>query len=103
MFSYLEFPRALIQGSGDENMSIGNFHNGSQIKYSFVLMKKKKSLSSVARTSKFQKNICFKMRAVGLIKQIQKNVNVVAIYESGVCIPFVFRGERNGEANILSP
>ena len=41
------------------------FHNGSQIKYSFVLMLI--SLSSLATTSKFQKNICFKMRAVGLI------------------------------------
>ena len=41
------------------------FHNGSQVKYSFVLMLI--SLSSLATTSKFQKNICVKMRAVGLI------------------------------------
>ena len=41
------------------------FHNGGQIKYSFVLMLI--SLTSLATTSKFQKNICFKTRAVGLI------------------------------------
>ena len=55
-----------------------------QIKYSFVLMLK--SLSSLATTSKLQKNICFKMTAVGLIgKKTKKNVKVVAIYESGLC------------------
>ena len=41
------------------------FHNGGQIKYSSVLMQI--SLSGLATTSKFQKNICFKMRPVGLI------------------------------------
>ena len=41
------------------------FHNGGQIKYSFVLMLI--SPTSLATTSKFQKNICFKTRAVGLI------------------------------------
>ena len=41
------------------------YHNGGQIIYSFVLMLI--SLSSLAWTSKFQKNICFEMRAVGLI------------------------------------
>ena len=41
------------------------FHNGGQIKYSFVLMLI--SLSSLATASKFQTNICFKMRAVGQI------------------------------------
>ena len=41
------------------------FHNGGQITYSFVLMLI--SLTSLATTSKFQKNICFKTRAVGLI------------------------------------
>ena len=41
------------------------FHNGGQIKYFSVLMPI--SLSSVARKSKFQKTICFKIRAVGLI------------------------------------
>ena len=41
------------------------FHNGGQIKYSFVLMLI--SLTSLATMSKFQKNICFKTRAVGLI------------------------------------
>ena len=37
-------------------------------------------------TSKFQKNICFKVRAVGLIniKYKNSNVKVVAIYESGL-------------------
>ena len=41
------------------------FHNGGQIKYSFVLMLI--SPTSLATKSKFQKNICFKTRAVGLI------------------------------------
>ena len=45
--------------------AINPFHNGSQIKYSSVLILI--SLSIVATTSKFQKNICFKMRAIGLI------------------------------------
>ena len=40
-------------------------HYGGQIKYSFVLMLT--SLTSLAMTSKFQKNICFKARAVGAI------------------------------------
>ena len=41
--------------------AIDLFHNGSQIKYSSVLILI--SLSILATTSKFQKNICFKMRA----------------------------------------
>ena len=41
------------------------FHNGGQIKYSFVLVLI--SPTSLVTTSKFQKNICFKTRAVGLI------------------------------------
>ena len=41
------------------------FHNGGQIKYSFVLMLI--SPTSLATKSKFQKNIYFKTRAVGLI------------------------------------
>ena len=53
------------------------FHNGSQIKNSFVLMPI--SLSSLATTSKFQKNICFKTRAVGLISI---NTKEVALYEN---------------------
>ena len=63
--------------------AIDLFHNGSQIKYSSVLILI--SLSILATTSKFQKNICFKMRAVGLI-----NINAteckgkVAICESGL-------------------
>ena len=45
--------------------AIDLFHNGGRIKYSFVLMLI--SLTSLATTSKFQKDICFKTRAVGLI------------------------------------
>ena len=41
------------------------FHNGGQIKFSVVLMLV--TLSSLATTSKFQENICFKMRVVSLI------------------------------------
>ena len=41
------------------------FDNGGQIKYSFILMLI--SPTSLAAMSKFQKNICFKTRAVGLI------------------------------------
>ena len=40
------------------------FHNGGQIKYSFVLMLI--SPTNLVTTSKFQKNICFKTMAVGL-------------------------------------
>ena len=45
------------------------------MKMFFVLMLI--NLSSLATTSKIQNNICFKMNAL-----IQKNVKVVAIYES---------------------
>ena len=45
--------------------SIDLFHNGGQIKYSFVLVLI--SPTNLATKSKFQKNICFKTRAVGLI------------------------------------
>ena len=62
--------------------AIDLFHNGVQIKYSFVLPVMLISLSSLATTSKFQNNFCFKMRAVGPINI--KNVKVVAIYESGL-------------------
>ena len=41
------------------------FHNGSQIKYSSVLMLI--SLSCLATACNFQKNICFKMRGIALI------------------------------------
>ena len=44
---------------------IYHFHSGDQIKYSFVLMLI--ILSSLATSSKFQNNICFKTRVVGLI------------------------------------
>ena len=49
------------------------FHNGGQIKYSFILMLI--TLSSLATTSKFQENICFKMRAVGLT-----NINTYMLF-----------------------
>ena len=52
------------------------------MKYSFVLMLI--SPTSLATKSKFQKKICFKTRAVGLINIKTKNVKVVAIYESGL-------------------
>ena len=45
--------------------SIDFFHDGGQIKCSSVVMPI--SLSSLATKSKFQKNICFKTRTVGLI------------------------------------
>ena len=48
-----------------EISNIDLFHNGGQIKYSLVLMLI--SLTSLAMTSKFQKNICFKTKAVGVI------------------------------------
>ena len=44
--------------------TIDLFHNGGQIKYSVLMLR---SFSSLATASKFQKNICFKMRAVSLI------------------------------------
>ena len=47
------------------SLGIDLFHNGGQIKYSFVLMLI--SPTSLATKSTFQKNICFKTRAVGLI------------------------------------
>ena len=46
-----------------------HFHNGTQIKQSFVSVLI--SLSGLTMMSKFQKNICFKMRAIGLI-----NINI---------------------------
>ena len=49
----------------EKGFRIDLFHNGDQIKYSFVLMLI--SLTGLATMSKFQKNICFKTRAVGLI------------------------------------
>ena len=51
--------------SGGKQETTDLFHNCGQIKHSFVLMLI--SLTSLAMTSKFQKNICFKMRAEGLI------------------------------------
>ena len=46
-------------------MTIGLFHNGDQIKCSFVLMLI--SLSNFAAMGKIQKNISAKMRPIGLI------------------------------------
>ena len=57
----------------NKTFSVDLFRNGGQIKYSLVLMLI--SLSSLATTSKFQKNICFKMRAVGLININTKEWN----------------------------
>ena len=51
------------------------FHSGAQIKYSSVLMLISFSSFLFATTSKFQKNICFKMSAVGLIKINTKECN----------------------------
>ena len=45
-------------------------HNGWQIKHASVLMLI--TLSSLDKTGKFQENICFKMRAVGLINRKTK-------------------------------
>ena len=56
------------------------FHNGGQRKYSFVLMLI--SLSSLATTSKFQKNICFRMRVEGLININTKVYIYIYIYFS---------------------
>ena len=50
------------------------FHNGGQINYSFVLMLI--SPTNLATTSKFQKNIFFKTRAVGLININTKECKV---------------------------
>ena len=50
------------------------FHNGDQINYSFVLMLI--SPTNLATTSKFQKNICFKTRAVGLFNINTKECKV---------------------------
>ena len=58
------------------------FHRGSQLKYSSVLMLI--SLSILTLMNKFQRNIYFKVSAVGLSNISQKNVKVVAIYESGL-------------------
>ena len=54
--------------------TIDLFRNGGQINYSFVLMLI--SPTNLAMTSKFQKNICFKTRAVGLININTKECKV---------------------------
>ena len=48
-----------------QGATIDLFHNGGQIKYSFVLMLI--SLSNLAAMCKIQKNVCAKMRPVSLI------------------------------------
>ena len=55
----------MYSSSQSSSISIDLFHNGGQINYSFVLMLI--SPTNLATTSKFQKNICSKTRAVGLI------------------------------------
>ena len=50
------------------------FHYSDQVNYSFVLMLI--SPTNLATTSKFQKNICFKTRAVGLININTKECKV---------------------------
>ena len=66
---YIEIQEADVDNSSSdsehEEIAIDLFHNGGQIKCSFVLMLI--SLSSLVTTSKFQKNIYFKLRAIGLI------------------------------------
>ena len=61
---------SVIQLTKEHGLIIYLFHNGGQIKYSFDLMLM--SFSSFATTSKFQKNICSEMRAVGLIYMDKK-------------------------------
>ena len=56
--------------SGAVFKSIDLFHNGDQLKYSFVLMLI--SLSNLAAMGKIQKNISTKVRPVGLINAITK-------------------------------
>ena len=56
---------ASIRGKYIYSCVIDLFHIGGQIKYSFGLMLI--SLTNLVTTSKFQKNICFKTRVVGLI------------------------------------
>ena len=73
-----DIPRAGCQGDYPHApllVSIGLFHNGGQIKYSFVLMLI--NPTSLTTTGKFQKNICFKTRAVGLINIKTKECEVV--------------------------
>ena len=63
-------------------MAIDLFHNGGQIKYSSVVMLI--CLSSLATTSKFHKNVCFKMRAVGLIYISTKESKSGRRYKNGL-------------------
>ena len=63
-----------VMSRGGSCPGIDLFHNGGQINYSFVLMLI--SPTNLATTSKFQKNICFKTRAVGLININTKECKV---------------------------
>ena len=63
----------MAAGHVSENtIPIDHFLNGGQIKYSFVL-------TLISLSSLFQKNICFKMRKVGLINIKTKDC------KSGLC------------------
>ena len=65
----------LCKGEGAlRQREIDLFHNGGQINYSFVLMLI--SPTNLATTSKFQKKICFKTRAVGQINLNTKECKV---------------------------
>ena len=67
MHMYLVFIRVqgLPRPTNSSSTCMDLFHNGGQMKYSFVLMLI--SPTSLATASKFQNNTCFKTRAVGLI------------------------------------
>ena len=57
-------------------IAIDLFHNGGEINYSFVLMLISPTNLATRTTSKFQKNISFKTRAVGLININTKECKV---------------------------
>ena len=65
---------AILANVVQSMVTIDLFHNGGQINYSFVLMLI--SPTKLATTSKFQKNICFQTRAVGLININTKECKV---------------------------
>ena len=68
---FLELQTSYNTQMGQE---IDLFHNGNQMNYSFVLMLI--SPTNLTITSKFQKNICFKTRVVGLININTKECKV---------------------------
>ena len=81
---YLVFMRVqgLLRSTNSSSTCMDLFHNGGQIKYSFVLMLI--SPTSLVTTSKFQNNICFKTRAEGLINIKTNEFKSGFIYESGL-------------------